>query len=241
MVALAVPPGKWTGPDLLPRRFNPGEVCGFVRDVVPPIPQKEWPALLANPDRVRMTRMVKWIFDQDNEGSCASESSAGDLAIIREWMGLPFVRFNPWFNYFHVKMRGGGSSLDDNLRFGREFGYCPEEIWPRSKGVRKPSQEAYDVAKEYCGDEFDELQSTTEAGSLLLRGLPFAFGWEGHSCVAVEQIDMEWFWYLNSWDATWGERPYPECPFKGFGRLRFRDIEWRYGAYAFRTGLDLAA
>lgn len=236
MATIQTPVGMSKG--LTIRRFNPGDVCGFAHDKVALPPRKDWPALLKDPSRVRMTRYVRSVLDQNGQGSCASESSTGNFKLVRAWQHQPFVEFNPWFNFYHVRSRGGGSSLDDNLRFGREFGYCPEEVWPRSEGVRKPSDEAYQAAKPFRGDEFDEVQGEDEAGGMLLSGLPFAFGWDGHSVVAVEMIDLEWFWYLNSWKDTWGEKPYPNCPFKGFGRLRLRDIDWRYGAYSFLTTTD---
>jgi len=236
MSDLILPPGMVCGLDL--RTYDPGEVCGFAREKIlgglPP--RRDWKEILANPERVRMTRYVKSVYDQNGYPSCASESSTGMFKTVRDWAGSAFVEFNPLVNFFYVQgRRGGGSSLDSNLERGRDYGYCPESVFPRSNGLRRPSDDALDAAKFYRGDEFDEVETAEEGGGMLLCGHPFSFGWKGHSCVAMEMIDEEWFWYLNSWRYTWGEKPYDDCSFRGFGRLRLRDIDFRYGAYAFLT------
>jgi len=43
----------------------------------------------------------------------------------------------------------------------------------------------------------------------------------------VEAKDLDWGKYLNSWKETWGD--------KGRGMIRFRSINYGYGAVAART------
>lgn len=227
------------GSGLLVREHGPGEVCGFAKDHIKVLTRGERAEALADPNRVLLSKRVWSLFNQAQNGSCASESENGNFQLAREHQGQERIKFNPLFTYRHVN--GGsdrGSSLDANLKFGRERGHCPMAVWPRDKGWRaKPSDHAYETAKNFLGDEFFEVGSLDEFKTLLLSGIPVNYGYRGHAITAVELINEDWFWYHNSW-GNWGEKPYDDCKVTGFGRAKTSSIYRPYGMYTFLTTSD---
>jgi hypothetical protein len=153
---LIIPPGKKTG--CLPRRSRVGEVCPLLADHINVIPRDEWAQYIGE---VELSIYVRKIKDQNGVGSCATESTAQGVEIVRSFAGLPWVELNPWFIY--ATSSGGvdrGSNIDTNLEFVRQYGVAPESVWPRSRGWRtKPSADAYEAAKAFRIDEFYDVTS----------------------------------------------------------------------------------
>ncbi len=229
---LVIPHGKKTG--CLPRESKVGELCPLLRGNVPIIPRGEWPELIKKLDEAEggLRHMVRTGLDQNGVGSCAAESTTQALQILREYEGQRHVVLSPWFLYHHTS--GGvdnGSTIDGNLRFARDRGIAPMDIWPRSRGWRaRPSQQAYDAAKNFRIDEFFDCTNVVEIGSALLKGMSVTFGWSGHSCVLTDLISTTHARYRNSWGDNWGDN--------GFGVIRLADIWFGYGAFAIRSAID---
>jgi hypothetical protein len=225
-MALIIPDGKATG--CLPRQSRFGQRCPIFREEIDVIPRVEWGEWIG---RITLRPFVKVIFDQNGEGSCAAESANGGLQVVRAWEGQTHVTFNPWFTYYHTKIGGGGSTLDDNLVHLRDVGACPMTVWPRSRGVSRPSAEAYQAALNYRMDEFFDIDSQEECGTALLLGMPVVFGWQGHSCFMTKLIDEQTAEYANSWAPSWGD--------EGFGQVRLSAVNFSYGMFAYRTARRL--
>jgi hypothetical protein len=222
---LIVPPGMKTG--LLMPEHPPGTQFPMAADHIDVIPQSDWPSMIDEDMSIR--QFVKDIHNQGSNGSCASEAMTQGVATTMHASGGPYVRMNALGVYGRVN--GGsdsGSSIMANLRFGQQYGCFPESVWPRSKGWRaRPSEEAYEAAKQYRIQEVFEIGNWTEFGSALLLGFPVVFGYSGHSIVAVQLLSTSRFVYANSWDERWGDN--------GFGTISASSIYWPYGAYCIRT------
>jgi hypothetical protein len=222
-------------PRVLPRTDQVGDACPLLRSApgFRTIPRPEWQEHIAAGSN--NSSLVWTIFNQGSVGSCASESADQSVMLVREDMGLPRVKFNPYATYGRVN--GGsdsGSTLSANLSFKRSRGCFPEAIWPRSKGWRAtPSEQAYEAALLYRLDEFYEVTNWEEFGSALLQGWIVYWGYSGHAIVGVDVINEEQFLYLNSW-GQWGQgSEYSDFNY-GFGVVSRSRIMWSYGVYAFR-------
>ena len=225
MSELILPPGKAKG--CLPRKSRIGEICPIFGERIEVIPRGDWPDLLTEID---MRPHVKNIKDQDGVGSCATESTSLAEEIAEVFAGQNWTELNPWFIYHTTSGgRDSGSSIDENLAFARQYGIAPMSVWPRSKGWRaKPSDEAYEAARDHRIEEFYDIASWDEFGSALLTGFAVVFGYSGHSVCATSLISPEELEFANSWDESWGDR--------SFGRLKARSVHWGYGAFAVRVG-----
>lgn len=225
MDKLIIPPGKKTG--CLPRVSRYGEWCDKLEDRIEVIPREKWGDYIGDVD---LRPHVHEILDQDGAGSCATESTAQAMMILRSWQNQPYERLNPWSIYaFTSGGRDNGSNIDENLRHARDIGILPNSVWPRDKGWRaKPPQRLLDeVAVAYRIDEFFDIATIDELGTALLVGLPVVFGWDGHSCVLTKLEDKNHGEYANSWDDDWADQ--------GFGIIRLSAINFGYGAWAVRT------
>jgi hypothetical protein len=187
--------------------------------------------LIAN--GISLVSKIRDVKDQGRDGSCATESTAGAMQLIREWNNRDFVELNPLSIYAFTKGRTGGSSIDTNLVRARDVGILPESIWPRSKGWHnRPSLGMLNEhASKYRIDEFWDINTMAELRTAVLSLFPVVFGWRGHSCVLVELTDMDTALYLNSWGKSWGDN--------GIGEIQLDSIELaRYGAFAVRSCVD---
>jgi len=220
---LTPPPGRVKG--CLYRGSLPGAVCPLASERIKTIPQREWSDLIP---RIDLRPKVPSVFDQNGNGSCATESATGGVKVCRSMNRMPFMELNPLFVYHTTSGgRDSGSNIDSNLAFIREHGVAPESVWPRSKGFLKtPSEEAKHAALRYRIDEFFDIQTWEEFGSALLQGFAVVWGYSGHSILATGLTDENTIEYLNSW-GMWGDQ--------GYGRARSRSIVWGYGAWAIRS------
>ncbi len=217
------------------RRIDrPGEHCGVFSDIpgMRIIPRQDWPDLIGTVER---RPYVEWIYDQDGVGSCAAEAANQALCIVRHAEGQEPVQFSPWATYNVTSGgRDGGSSVGENLRYLRDVGAVPMDLWPRSKGwrTRVPGEILQEEAIKYRLQEYWEVETVEELGTALLLGFPVTFGWSGHSCVFTELTSTTQARYANSWHESWGDN--------GFGLLSLNRINWGYGAYAFRAATHAA-
>jgi hypothetical protein len=150
--------------------------------------------------------------------------------VAEVFSGQEFVELNPWFVYHTTSGgRDAGSSIDENLRFVRQYGIAPMSVWGRDKGWRqRPSDEAYDAALEHRIDEFYDITTVKEFVTALLLRMPVVWGANGHSVLKVEHLNDREGLDLNSWGSDWGDG--------GFGVWApYRSITWQYGAFAIRT------
>lgn len=192
------------------------------------IPERHWNELAdttwhkARRDRYRYTS------DQAGNGSCAADSGNNLKAACDTRQGLPLVVYNPLFTY-HTTSGGVdcGSRIGENVEHLRDFGACPEEVWPRSKGFRaKPSQEAYRVANFFRLREIFYCETRAELVSALLQGYSVHGGYSGHAVAFCQYLQGGKLLFKNSW-GNWGDN--------GFGVLSLRRVYLAYGVYAYKS------
>jgi len=176
-----------------------GTYLPVIRDVMDVIPESDWLDIIRDPNKPECSSLAWYTNDQNGNGSCASEAANKGTEVVREASGREKVAFNPLFTYHTVSGgRDSGSSLDDNVAFVKEYGCCPESVYPRSKGFRaKPPEEAYAAAENYKADEIYDVDNSSstvfkqEFGSALLYGYPVDFGIPGHSILATELVEED--------------------------------------------------
>jgi len=220
------PPGRKKGLILRPPRLN---VVPTLREAFDVIPVSEWSKYLQVKKPVDLERCVWTTLDQDGIGSCAAESPTGIVMCLRELMGLPRVKLNPWSIYWYTS--GGfdrGSTLEDNLEYILRYGIAPMDVWPRSMGWNtEPSEEAKREALKYRLLEYYLVTDWEEFGTALLRGWPVYFGYDAHAVFATQLLSETMLEFKNSWGEEWGRN--------GFGTLHKSRIQLGFGAYAFRS------
>ncbi len=220
-----LPRGRVAG--CLPRESRVGENCPMFSSKIETIPRREWSKYEG---KISLEPLVTEIFDQGQVGSCAAESSVQALQICRAMAGQPFVGLNPYSVYHSTSSgRDRGSSIDVNLRYLREHGCCPEDLWPREKGWReRPSEEAMRHAKRYRILEFYDIETVEEMVTALLKGFPVVYGANGHAVCKISHLNDSKGLDVNSWGEGWGD--------DGMGVwAEYRHIGWNYGAFAVRT------
>lgn len=223
---MTFPPGRKPGL----KKDKPSKVmgrCNPVSSVIEDIPDQYWDELAANEWHKTKDTCYRYTLDQNGTGSCAAESMIGTGAACDARQGQPLVLFNPLFTYHTTSGgRDNGSVIGDNLEHGREYGRCPEEIWPRSKGFKtKPNAQAYDVAKFFRIREFFYVETIEQFVSALLQGYFVHAGYSGHAVSFSRYLGKGVLWFKNSW-GDWGEN--------GFGTLKLSNVYFGYGAYAYK-------
>lgn len=213
-----------------PRKSRPGEWFPMASERIAIVPRSEW---AARAKEISLRPFVKTVLDQDGVGSCATEGAAQAIMIARAFAGLPHVALNPWSIYATTSGgRDAGSSIDENLRFIQQYGCCPMDAWPRSKGWRaKPDAAAMREAAKYKAIEVYDIASVDEMVSALLTGFAVVYGANGHCVVKVQHLDESKGLDVNSWSPSWGD--------EGFGVwATYRAVNWAYGAWALRVAED---
>jgi hypothetical protein len=199
MPNFAVP--KFFKPGARDRSIRFGKVKGVppYRDTHYVVPESEWLDHLRDPNRPVGSKNVWSVYDQDGVGSCASESADGAMKLCREGAGRKRVEFNPWGTYGRVNGgRDGGSSLDANVEFKKNYGSFPEDVWPRSNGWKKqPTDAAYEAAYNYRLDEARDIDNSSASqfyaeffSAFMIEDSPLVyFGYPGHAIVATDIVE----------------------------------------------------
>lgn len=212
-----VPDGVKTG--CLQRTTKLGSIKGAPRmsDVMDILPRSEWKDRLG----ISLRQHVPIIHNQNGEGSCAANAAVlAGIEILRSVNNQKFVHIAPSSLYKRSgRGRDEGSGLDENLKFLRNPGCVPVEMWGGELGWNKPDPPGFrEEAAKYQVDEWFDLGSFDEFMTALFLGFPVAYGvfWGngGHAVTAVKPIFENGVWgseFANSWDVTWGDG--------GFGKM----------------------
>ena len=225
-----VPDGMPLG--CLPRVTKFGACFTPLREVLSEVyPESEWEAILKD-NPIDLEPNLEYTYKQ-KYNECASGSCTGALHGLLSMQGEPFVQLNSLSQYSAVcGGRDRGSTIDENALHSRNIGILPEEIWPYSKGWREvpPAQLFKDHALK--SDEQHDVENRVELGNSLIHGLLVQFGFDVHAVFAYGLFKENRVWmlnYHNTYGPKWG-------PFgTGNGVLRLRDVEFMYGAIAYRT------
>jgi hypothetical protein len=228
------PEGRVEG--ALKRDDCPGDLGPLYKDAFPKeiVNVEDWPGLIqegAGDHR----KYVKWILDQDGRGSCASEGLANCITQQRHRRGLPEVKLNPWPNYYRISNgRDNGSTLSGNIRFAKEHGFLPMDLWPRYgpnghawSDIPRSSDPLWQEAKKYKPGEVYDIGNTVEAASALFAGHSVYAAYPGHAWQLIAVINTQQGIWLNSWSEQWGDG--------GFGVINFSRLTYQYGLYAIQT------
>jgi hypothetical protein len=193
-------------------------------------------------------------FKRQTDNSCAAESTAQAFQLCRKSRGGGFIEMNP-LSLYHYTSGGDdrGSSIDDNLRYARDLGICPESVRSRSEGWKSRLSDAEkEAARANRIVEFLDVESKNEFAESLMLGFPTVFGWEAHAVVAVKLLrrykSQQFFKAAGSWGSyvdPWERRYRIDSEFAdylrseitpGYHLLELDEPEIdRYGAFAIRT------
>lgn len=180
---------------------------------------------------------VPEIHYQDGRGSCATDQTALAWEVTNKRMGRPRVRLNPWPTYYHTSgKRDTGSTLASNVKFGRERGFLPDEVWPRYREDGKTIHHDWDDAppdelwvQAVRLDEAYQIHPddyVREIATSLVEGFCVGVGWSGHSELMVEYEEGGEALVANSWGVGWNE--------DGFHHEPIRKANMGYDAFAYR-------
>jgi hypothetical protein len=222
---LTTPPGKARG--LTMTNFAPQPTVFPAEEVgIIDLPSKDWPDAIAEA-KARRARPLDhtWMtFDQDGKGSCAAEGCTGLIQVVREHQNQKRVLLNPWsLYYFSGGGRDNGSSLQDNIHYAQTLGVCPEEVWGRDKGLKKPSAEAMEVAKGFRILEWAKITTQGQIIFCLTTGRGVFTGYTGHAFFLDEVLDLMRYGWRNSWDPDWGNG--------GRGTISHSGLQLSYGLW----------
>jgi hypothetical protein len=231
----------------LPRNDRCGSRFPVFEDVVPELSQSQWPALIAEADAAggMLDRLISRIFDQGQEGSCASNATGQSDEIVQT------IQFGKE-NVVHVSAislykRVGdnsqsGSLISDNLKEIAERGILPlnsaenKARFPHTMpatGFSTPFPSGWEeTAKRFRVLEWYDIATTIGCGTALLLGWPIVYGRQAHSICGARLVLRNGVFvvkYANSW-GDWGDAGY------GYDTLSSLDGPIRsYGAFAPRA------
>ncbi len=233
-----IPDGQACG--LLPRAFKFGEVCGALEDNIDIIPREKWGKYIDNgaPD---FREYIKHILYQGGIGSCATESATQGAAAMECFRTGKYTIYNPWTVYPFVTVLDDGSSLDVVLKRLRTHGVLPESIWPR-KGPKahpwneKPPQELFDKYGLRVDEAYD-IASIDQLGTASIMGFTVCYGWKpsrrtAHAELITKIRSKVTAEDCNSYGLKFGD--------KGFGVRPLSQVDFRFGAFAIRTVINMA-
>jgi C1A family cysteine protease len=135
--------------------------------------------LTSLPKSVDLRSQMPPVYDQAQLGSCTANALAGCVEHLQE-VTMP----SRLFIYYNERKIDGdvnqdsGSTITTGISSLRQYGVCPETVWPYNPGVftEAPPEIAYtDATKDIIGDAMN-LHTLEDLKNCLASGFPFAFG-----------------------------------------------------------------
>jgi C1A family cysteine protease len=126
------------------------------------------------------------VFDQLTLQSCTANAiaTAHQLCQFRQGVTSPYIP-SRLFIYYNARKSAQevaydrGAGIETSLKALKEYGVCPESMWPYYVGrlKEKPPSECYGVARENKGIKYESLRrDLTAFKDWLDNGKPFIFG-----------------------------------------------------------------
>jgi C1A family cysteine protease len=202
------------------------------------------------PPKVDLRDQCPEVYDQGQLGSCTANSIAGALEFDQmKQKEQPFTPSRLFIYYNERAIEGtvdsdSGAQIRDGVKSVNKQGAPPETDCPYdiSKFTQKPSQQAYDDAKQHQSILYQRLtQTLPQLKGCLAAGYPFVLGFVvyesfesqevassgeapmpkageqqlgGHAVLAVGyDEDQQRFIIRNSWGSGWGMGGYFTLPY----------------------------
>jgi hypothetical protein len=230
-----------------PRRDKCGAVYPVFEESIQEIPQSQWGDLVAKADAAggMLDRLVTRIYDQGQEGSCASNATSQSNEILQATqLGKNEVVHLSAISLY--KRVGGnaqsGSVISDNLDEMVARGILPLDTEENRKrfthtmpatGFSTPFPGGWEATgKQFGCQEWFDIATTAGFATALLIGMPVVYGRQGHAICGCRLVNRNGVWtvkYANSWGA-WGDSGY------GYDTLQsLAGVLGSYGAFAPRS------
>lgn len=150
------------------------------------------------PDTIDLRKRCPPIFQQQNLGSCTSQSIAGALQIDRKKVNLPDVNLSRLFIYYNERdmmgtvMQDSGASLRDGVKSINMYGVPSEEYWPYiiPKFTERPPDSVYQIALQHPKIRYERIDNTKIdlIKGALFEGYPIIFGCDIYSSFESEEV-----------------------------------------------------
>ncbi len=208
-----------------PRRDKCGHRYPVFEDAIQEIPQADWGNIVTPADARggMLDRLVTRIYDQGQEGSCASNatSQANEILQATQLGKDQVVHLSAISLYKRVGSSSqSGSMVSDNLDEMVARGILPLDN-PENEarfahtmpatGFSTPFPSGWEATgKQFGCQEWYDVSTTGGFATALLLGIPVVYGRQGHSICAVRLVLQGGKWvvkYANSW-GDWGENGY---------------------------------
>lgn len=225
-------------------------------EAMPIHPRSDWMDLLK--DNASLERLVRWIHDQNPEGTCASNATAAVFETASQITVGPLatMKMSPISIYRWIASGPNtGSNIGDNLVQLQKTGMLPVDT-PENRaklkamglnenhvlkhtGYYQKFPEGWEETAAYFqGVEAYEIVSFEGIISALLDDFPVVYGRSGHAIAGVTPVYKDGKWYVkygNSW-GEWGERGDNNLQMFGYDSESFLAPQIRgYRAWALRT------
>ncbi len=190
--------------------------------------------------------------DQGQMGSCTANALVGNLEFLEKAKGEKMIDLSRLFIYYnerfieHRENEDSGSTLRDGIKALKNFGTCPESLWPYDEKLlfKKPDPKAYAEGEKRKISKYERLKNLDDMRDCLAQGFPFVFGIKvfesfespiakdtgfiprpqlnekflgGHALLGVGYNDERQFLIIrNSWGPNWGKSGYGFLPYDYF-------------------------
>lgn len=205
----------------MPRASGIGSFLPMYRDIEELIPTKDWPDLIKVFDESKswMSELIRWICDQDGEGSCVSNATIKQHEIRQEIQYGSVIRLSPVSVYKVCGSRpNSGSTLERNIYVMDKRGALPldteenkkqfKHTFPHNGFYTNYPQGFEETANLFRNAEYFDISSYEEFGSAILRGFPVMYARQGHcilGCRLFYRNGKIVLGYCNSWSLGWGD------------------------------------
>ena len=129
-------------------------------------------------------RLIDWVFDQGQEGSCTGNALTSLRMYLLKKEGKVTPELSRAYIYWHERKLEGTENEDagayarDGMKVLQKLGVCEEQYMPYVEGdfARKPSELAEEKAAAYKIKSYSRITSMTALKSSLAKGYPVALG-----------------------------------------------------------------